>query len=145
MLLVWQRIFCLPSYMVQLNVKALVRNSYVLQRIIHIIAFSNKAACNSSTGVEMGIPFSFTSITYNVKSYASYMPSGSHFVDITTVGGKCISFQAYKGVESNSLCKDLLWPKALKKEEIPPAFINQWKMLSTSFSLTILLISITEF
>ena len=53
-----------------------VQNPYILQGIIHIIAFLNEATCNSSTGellwtnaelfrVEMGIPFSLTSTTYN--------------------------------------------------------------------------------
>ena len=64
-----------------------VKNPYFLQGIIHIIAFLNEAAYNSSTGkllqsnaeffmVEMGIPFSLTSTAYNEKTFASYMPSG---------------------------------------------------------------------
>lgn len=64
-----------------------LQNPYILQGIIHIIAFLNKGACNSSTGellranaeffrVEMGIPFSLTSTKYDQKTYASYMPSG---------------------------------------------------------------------
>ena len=63
-----------------------VKNPYFLPGIIHIIAFLNEAACNSSTGellrpnveffrVEMGIPFSLSSTTYDENPYASYMPS----------------------------------------------------------------------
>ena len=63
-----------------------VENSYFLQGIVHIIAFLNKAAYNSSTGkllqsnaeffrVEMGNPFPLTSTTNNGKTYAPYMPS----------------------------------------------------------------------
>ena len=64
-----------------------VQNPYILQGIIHSMAFLNEAVCNSSTGkllestteffiVKMGIPFSLTSTKYNEKTYASYMPSG---------------------------------------------------------------------
>ena len=64
-----------------------VQNPYILEGIIHIIAFLNESACNSSTGellrantkffrVEMGIPFSLTSTKYDEKTDASYMPSG---------------------------------------------------------------------
>ena len=64
-----------------------VENPYFLHEIIHITIFLNEAPCNSSTNellqsnagffrIEMGIPFSFTSTTYNEKTYASYMPSG---------------------------------------------------------------------
>ena len=64
-----------------------VKNFYFLQETIHIIAFLNKVACNSSTGkllqsnteffrVEMGFFFPISSDTYNEKPYAFYMPSG---------------------------------------------------------------------
>ena len=64
-----------------------VKNPYFLQGIIHIIAFLNEAAYNSSTGellhanaelfwVEIRISFSFTSTLFNEKIFASYMPSG---------------------------------------------------------------------
>ena len=64
-----------------------VKNLYFLQEIIHIIAFLNEAACNSSTEellhanaeffqVKMGIPFSFISTLFNEKTFASYMLSG---------------------------------------------------------------------
>ena len=47
--------------------------------------------------------------------------------DIATVDGKRISFHAYAGVESNGLRKDLLWPEAPTKEEMPSSFITLWK------------------
>ena len=160
-----------------------VKNPYFLPGIIHIIAFLNEAACNSSTGellrpnveffrVEMGIPFSLSSTTYDENPYASYMPSRWYknlwrfisnplfklkitedykellilcdkdeylmqafiaggfknaelkslnffrkfiqavtLADIITADGNRISFKSYKGVESNGLHKDLMWPK----------------------------------
>ena len=64
-----------------------VQNPYILQGIIHIIAFLNKGVCDSSTGkllqanveffqVEMGIPFSLTNTKYDEKTYVYYIPSG---------------------------------------------------------------------
>ena len=64
-----------------------VQNPYILQGIIHIIAFLNEGACDYSTGellqanaeffqVEMGIPFSLTNTKYDEKTYAAYIPSG---------------------------------------------------------------------
>lgn len=64
-----------------------VKNPFFLQEIIHITAFLNETACNSSTGelfkayaeffrVELGVPFSLTSTPYNEKTFASYMPQG---------------------------------------------------------------------
>ena len=38
--------------------------------------------------------------------------------DIATADGTCISFQAYNGVNSNGLCKNILLPEALTKEEV---------------------------
>ena len=63
------------------------KNPFFLQDIIHITAFLNEAACNSSTGellranaeffrVEIGIPFSLSPTLYNEKTFASYMPHG---------------------------------------------------------------------
>ena len=64
-----------------------VNNAYFLQEIIHTTAFLNEAACNSSTGelltaiaesfrVKLGIPFTMTSIPYNEKTFAFFMPEG---------------------------------------------------------------------
>ena len=64
-----------------------VKNPFFLQEIIHLTAFLNEAACNSSTGellqayaehfrVELGIPFTITSTPYNDKTCAYYMPEG---------------------------------------------------------------------
>ena len=55
-----------------------VKNLFFLQEIIHIIAFTNEPVCSSQTGelycantkaflVEMGIPISLTSTSYNEK------------------------------------------------------------------------------
>ena len=63
-----------------------VQNPYILQGIIHIIAFINEGVCDSSTGellranaeffrVEMGVPFSLTNTKYDETTYAYYMPS----------------------------------------------------------------------
>ena len=47
--------------------------------------------------------------------------------DIAIMDRSRISYQAYKGIESNNLCKDLTWPKVPMKEQIPTAFITFWK------------------
>ena len=74
-----------------------VKNPYFLQEIIHIIAFLNEAACNSSTSellranaeffcVEIGIIFSLTSTPYNphgwYKSLWRFMSSPLYKLDI---------------------------------------------------------------
>ena len=54
-------------------------------------------------------------------------PQAVPLADIATADKKRISFQAYRGVKSNGLHKDIMWPKVPTKEEMPPAFVTLWK------------------
>ena len=47
--------------------------------------------------------------------------------DIATADGCRIAYHPYEGLEGNGLCKDLVWPKVPKKDQMPQSFITLWK------------------